>query len=73
MSSRRVDRNLRLAASDSEDPGLDALLREVMEAHDADVLDDMVQLVEALSAVLRPVSASPQFLRELGLQRAEHV
>jgi hypothetical protein len=42
------------------------LLDEMMEGQHTDVWDDMIELVEALSAVLCPVTASPQFVRELG-------
>jgi len=42
------------------------LLLEVMGGQDAGLEADLVQLVEALSAVLRPVSSSPEFIRGLG-------
>jgi hypothetical protein len=53
-------------AWDGERSDIADLLQEFIEGQDTDVWDDMIQLVEALSAVLRPVSVSPQFVRDLG-------
>jgi hypothetical protein len=54
------------ADSAGERSDIAGLLLEVMEGQDPSLIDDMVQLVEALSDVLRPVCASPQFVRDLG-------
>jgi hypothetical protein len=66
VSNRKRRTHLGPMAWDSERSDIDDLIKEVMEGQDTDVWDDMIRLVEALSAVLRPVSVSPRFLRELG-------
>jgi hypothetical protein len=66
VSNRKSDSQLGSTAWDDEQAYLDDLFQEVMEGHDADVWEDLIHLVEALAVVLRPVSASPQFLRDLG-------
>jgi hypothetical protein len=65
VTNRKRDTGLGPANRGDGCSDLDELLREVTDRQDADMLDDMIQLVEALSAVLRPVSASPQFLNDL--------
>jgi hypothetical protein len=66
VSNRKRDSHFGRMPWGDEQSSIADLLQEVMEGHDTDVWDDMIQLVEALSAVLRPVSVSPDFVRELG-------
>jgi hypothetical protein len=66
VSNRKRDSHFGRMPWGDEQSSIADLLQEVMEGRDTDVWDDMIQLVEALSAVLRPVSVSPDFVRELG-------
>ena len=65
-SVTRKDTHLGPRAPHDERSDIADLLLEVMGGQDAGHEADLVQLVEALSAVLRPVSASPMFVRGLG-------
>jgi hypothetical protein len=66
VSNRKRHTHHGPAGWDDERSEIVDLLQEVMEEQDSDVWEDMIQLVEALSTVLRPVTVSPQFVRDLG-------
>jgi hypothetical protein len=66
VSERRRKGDLESIALDGESADIVDLLAEVAEWQETDIWEDMVHLIESLSAVLRPVTASPHFIRDLG-------